>query len=162
MDIDEPVSSSEALPSPALATEEGLSTPVAGPEAPFRPTSGMPGLTPTGVRCHVWRLMCELLTYSTYLLGLRNVLLLIISLPCFCNSLSVFYFKLMSNLVIFGGRNKIIKKSVGYVIRENVWGSPHTPPQACLCLPVCRVPCHPDRGGRLADRRKRHSQADPA
>ena len=26
--------------------------------------------------------------------------------------------------------------------------SPHTPPQACLFLPVCRVACHPDSGDR--------------
>ena len=38
----------EAQRAPALATEEGLSTPVEGPETPLRPTSGMPGLTPTG------------------------------------------------------------------------------------------------------------------
>ena len=48
MEVDEPLSSSEAQRAPALDTEEGLSTPVAGPETPFRPTSGMPGLTPTG------------------------------------------------------------------------------------------------------------------
>ena len=48
MEEDEPLSSSEAPRAPALDTEEGLSTPVAGPETPFRPTSGMPGLTPTG------------------------------------------------------------------------------------------------------------------
>ena len=45
---DEPLTSSEAPRAPALDTEEGLSTPVAGPETPFRPTSGMPGLTPAG------------------------------------------------------------------------------------------------------------------
>ena len=48
MEVDEPLSSSEAQRAPALDTEEGLSIPVAGPETPFRPTSGMPGLTPTG------------------------------------------------------------------------------------------------------------------
>ena len=48
MEEDEPLSSSEARRAPVLDTEEGLSTPVAGPETPFRPTSGMPGLTPTG------------------------------------------------------------------------------------------------------------------
>ena len=48
MEEDEPLTSSEARGAPALAPEEGLSTPVAGPETPFRPTSGMPGLTPTG------------------------------------------------------------------------------------------------------------------
>ena len=48
MEEDEPLSSSEAPRAPALDTEEGLSIPVAGPETPFRPTSGMPGLTPTG------------------------------------------------------------------------------------------------------------------
>ena len=53
MEEDETLSSSEAPRAPALAPEEGLSTPVAGPETPFRPTSGMPGLTATGVRCHV-------------------------------------------------------------------------------------------------------------
>ena len=45
MKENEPVSLSEAPQVPALVTEEGLSTPVAGPETPFRPTSGMPGLT---------------------------------------------------------------------------------------------------------------------
>ena len=40
------------------------------------------------------------LTYFTHVLGLRKVLLLIVSLPCYCNSLSVFYFKLMSNLAV--------------------------------------------------------------
>ena len=48
MEVDEPLSSSEAPQAPALDTEEGLSIPVVGPETPFRPTSGMPGLTPTG------------------------------------------------------------------------------------------------------------------
>jgi hypothetical protein len=48
MEEDEPLSSSEAQRDPALDTEEGLSIPVEGPETPFRPTSGMPGLTPTG------------------------------------------------------------------------------------------------------------------
>ena len=48
MEEDEPLSSSEAQRAPALDTEEGLSIPVEGPETPFRPTSGMPGLTPTG------------------------------------------------------------------------------------------------------------------
>ena len=67
--------------------------------------------------------------------------MLIVSLPCFCNSLSVFYFKMMSNLVIFGEKNQ----------KKSLWGSPHTPPQACLFLPVCRVACHPDRGGRLGN-----------
>ena len=38
MEEDEPLSSAV----PALDTEEGLSTPVAGPETPFRPTSCMP------------------------------------------------------------------------------------------------------------------------
>jgi hypothetical protein len=47
MEEDEPLSSLEAPRAPALDTEEGLSTPVAGQETPFRPTSGMPGLTPT-------------------------------------------------------------------------------------------------------------------
>ena len=46
MEEDEPLSSSEAPRAPALDTEEGLSIPVVGPETPFRPTSGMPGLTP--------------------------------------------------------------------------------------------------------------------
>ena len=44
----EPLSSSEAPRAPALDSVQGLSMPVAGPETPFRPTSGMPGLTPTG------------------------------------------------------------------------------------------------------------------
>ena len=48
MEEDGPFSSSEAQRAPALASEEGLSTRVAGPETPLRPTSGMPGLTPTG------------------------------------------------------------------------------------------------------------------
>ena len=48
MEEDGPLSSSEAQRAPALAPEEGLSTPVAGPETLFRPTSGMPGLTPSG------------------------------------------------------------------------------------------------------------------
>jgi len=48
MEVDEPLSSLEAQRAPALDTEEGLLIPVAGPETPFRPTSGMPGLTPTG------------------------------------------------------------------------------------------------------------------
>ena len=48
MEDDEPLSSSEAPRAPALDSVQGLSIPVAGPEAPFRPTSGMPGLTPTG------------------------------------------------------------------------------------------------------------------
>ena len=38
----EPLSSSEAPLAPALDSVQGLSIPVAGPEAPFRPTSGMP------------------------------------------------------------------------------------------------------------------------
>ena len=53
----EPLSSSEAPRATVLDTEEGLSTPVAGPETPFRPTSGMPCLTPTGE--HVTS-MCEI------------------------------------------------------------------------------------------------------
>ena len=48
MEVDEPLSSLEAQRAPALDTEEGLLIPVAGPETPCRPTSGMPGLTPTG------------------------------------------------------------------------------------------------------------------
>jgi hypothetical protein len=48
MEVDEPLSSSEAQRAPALDTEEGLSIPVASPETPFTPTSSMPGLTPTG------------------------------------------------------------------------------------------------------------------
>ena len=48
MEEDQPLSSSEAPRAPVLATEEGLSTQVAGPATPFRPTSDMPGLTPTG------------------------------------------------------------------------------------------------------------------
>ena len=48
MEEDEPLSSSEAPRAPALDSVQGLSIPVAGPETPFRPTSGMPGLTPTG------------------------------------------------------------------------------------------------------------------
>ena len=48
MEEDEPLSSSEAQRDPALDTEEGLSIPVADPETPFRPTSGIPCLTPTG------------------------------------------------------------------------------------------------------------------
>ena len=43
------------------------------------------------LRCHVWRLLCvKSLTYFTHLLGLRKALLFIVSLPCFCNPLSVF------------------------------------------------------------------------
>jgi len=99
MEVDEPLSSLEAQRAPALDTEEGLLIPVAGPETPCRPTSGMPGLTPTGE--HVTAL--KSITYST---GVKESMLLIVSLPCFCNSLSVFYFKMMSNLVIFGGKNK--------------------------------------------------------
>jgi len=48
MEDDEPLSSSEAQRAPTLDSMQGLSIPVAGPETPFRPTSGMPGLTPTG------------------------------------------------------------------------------------------------------------------
>ena len=48
MEDDEPLPSSEAQLAPALDSVQGLSIPVAGPETPFRPTSGMPGLTPTG------------------------------------------------------------------------------------------------------------------
>ena len=48
MEEDEPLSSSEAQRVPAQDTEEVLSIPVAGPETPFRPTSGMSGLTTTG------------------------------------------------------------------------------------------------------------------
>ena len=48
MEVDEPLSSSEAPRAPPLDTEEGLSIPVASPETPFTPTSSMPGLTPTG------------------------------------------------------------------------------------------------------------------
>ena len=55
MEEDEPLSSSEAPRAPVLDTEEGLSTPVAGPETPFRPTSGMPGLTPMSCTS-----MCEI------------------------------------------------------------------------------------------------------
>jgi len=47
----------------------------------------------------------------------------------------------MSNLVIFCENNNNNQK-------KSPWGSPHTPPQAGLFLPVCRVACHPDRGGR--------------
>ena len=102
MEEDEPLSSSEAPRAPALDTEEGLSIPVVGPETPFRPTSGMPGLTPTGE--HVTALQFDgeqVLRGLVCVCGLRKVLLLIVSLPCFCNSLSIFYFKMMSNLVIF-------------------------------------------------------------
>ena len=42
MEEDETLSSSEAPRAPALDSVQGLSIPVAGPEAPFRPTSGMP------------------------------------------------------------------------------------------------------------------------
>ena len=106
MEEDEPLSSSEAPRAPALDAEEGLSIPVAGPETPFRPTSGMPGLTPTGE--HVTALQFD---EEQVLRGLVCVCdelqaCCIVSLPCFCNSLSVFYFKMMSNLVIFGGKNK--------------------------------------------------------
>jgi hypothetical protein len=48
MEDDEPLSSSEAPRAPALDSVQGLSIPVAGPETPFRPTSCIPGLTPTG------------------------------------------------------------------------------------------------------------------
>jgi hypothetical protein len=48
MEDDEPLSSSEAPRAPALDSVQGLSIPVPGPEAPFRPTSGMTGLTQTG------------------------------------------------------------------------------------------------------------------
>ena len=48
MEEDEPLSSSEAPRAPALDSVQGLSIPVAGPETPFRPTSGMSGLTTTG------------------------------------------------------------------------------------------------------------------
>jgi hypothetical protein len=70
MEEDEPLSSSEAPPAPALDTEEGLSTPVAGPETPFRPTSGMPGLTPTGE--HVTSLPC-LVTVVTFMCEITNL-----------------------------------------------------------------------------------------
>ena len=95
MEVDEPLSSLEAQRAPALDTEEGLSIPVAGPETPFRPTSGMPGLTPTGE--HVTALqsgqeqVLRGLVCVCYELQARKVLFLIVSLPCFCNSLSVFY-----------------------------------------------------------------------
>ena len=49
-----------------------------------------------------------------------------------------------SNLFIY----KINKKSP--------WSSQHTPLQAWLFLPVCRVACHPDRGGRHGQ--KAHEQ----
>ena len=42
MEDDEPLSSSEAPLAPALDSVQGLLIPVAGPETPFRPTSGMP------------------------------------------------------------------------------------------------------------------------
>ena len=48
MEDDEPLPSSEAPRAPALDSVQSLSIPAAGPETPFRPTSGMPGLTPTG------------------------------------------------------------------------------------------------------------------
>ena len=48
MEDDEPLSSSETPRSPALDSVQVLSIPVEGPETPFRPTSGIPGLTPTG------------------------------------------------------------------------------------------------------------------
>ena len=48
MEDDEPLSSSEAQLAPTLDSMQGLSIPVAGPETPFRPTSCIPGLTPTG------------------------------------------------------------------------------------------------------------------
>ena len=48
MEEDEPLSSSEAPRAPALDSVQGLSIPVPGPETPFRPTSGMSGLTQTG------------------------------------------------------------------------------------------------------------------
>ena len=64
MEEDEPLSSSEAPRAPALDTEESLSTPVAGPETPFR--LGHPV-------CHVWRLLCvKSQTYFTHLLGLKG------------------------------------------------------------------------------------------
>ena len=47
MEEDEPLSSSEAPPAPALDTEEGLSTPVAGPETPF---TRMPAVENAGAR----------------------------------------------------------------------------------------------------------------
>ena len=58
-----------------------------------------------GAEKEVILLQALLQAYST---GVKESMLLIVSLPCFCNSLSVFYFKMMSNLVIFG--KKINKK----------------------------------------------------
>ena len=140
MEEDEPLSSSEAPRAPTLDTEEGLSIPVAGPETPFRPTSGMPGLTPTGE--HVTALqsgqeqVLRGLVCVCYELQARKVLFLIFSLHCFCNSLSVFYFKLVVKTgQFFNKKNK----------KQSPWGSPHTSPQALLFLPVYRVACHPDR-----------------
>ena len=119
MEEDEPLSSSEAPRAPTLDTEEGLSIPVAGPETPFRPTSGMPGLTPTGE--HVTALqsgqeqVLRGLVCVCYELQARKVLFLIFSLHCFCNSLSVFYFKL-------------VVKSGHFFIKKNLHGDHPTPP----------------------------------
>ena len=66
MEEDEPLSSSEAPRAPALDTEEGLSIPVAGPETPFRPTSGMPGLTSTD------QMSC-LVTVVTFMCEINNL-----------------------------------------------------------------------------------------
>ena len=61
MEEDEPLSSAEAPRAPALDTEEGdLLTPVEGPETPLRPTSGMPGLTPTPQMSCLATSMCEI------------------------------------------------------------------------------------------------------
>ena len=60
MEEDEHLTSSEAPRAPALDTEEGLSIPAVGPETPFRPTSGMPGLTPTGEHVTALQFVCEI------------------------------------------------------------------------------------------------------
>ena len=78
MEDDEPLSSSEAPRAPALDSVQGLSIPAAGPETPFRPTSGMPGLTPTGEPVQVLRgLVCvcdELQACCEHATGMRQML----------------------------------------------------------------------------------------
>ena len=60
--------------------------------------------------------MCEINNLFYPSTGVKEVLLHVVSLPCFCNSLSVFQFKLVSNLVILGEK-------------KSPWGHP-TPPRS--------------------------------
>ena len=67
----------------------------------------------------------------------------LVSLPCFCNISSVFYFKLMSNLVILGEKRKSKKNLCG-----DHFTSPLRPGSFCLFVGWLDPP---DREGRHAE-----------